>query len=64
MRFLGHLLAERGEKAEAETWMRRAADAGHPGAMNSLAILLTERGEKTEAETWIRRATEVGRTAH
>ena len=45
---------------EAEAWYRRAADAGHSGAMYNLGVLLEERGELGEAETWYRRAADAG----
>ncbi|MFE7722744.1 protein kinase [Nocardia rhizosphaerihabitans] len=44
------------ELTEAENWYRRAANAGHTGAMYNLAVLLEERGQQTDAENWYRRA--------
>ncbi|WP_460699817.1 hypothetical protein [Nocardia thraciensis] len=46
-----------GDLAEAELWFRRAAVAGHPDAMASLAALLNQDGNRDEAELWYRRAT-------
>jgi uncharacterized protein len=57
---LGLLMRERGELGEAETWWRRAADAGTSEAMFNLGLLLHERGELGEAETWYRRAADAG----
>ena len=45
---------------EAETWYRRAANAGHGEAMHNLGVLLQQRGRLDEAETWYRRAAQAG----
>jgi TPR repeat protein len=45
---------------QAETWLRRAADAGDFDAMPSLALLLVKRGDHDEAEIWARKAAEAG----
>jgi TPR repeat protein len=41
---LGLRLAQHGDLTEAESWWRRAADAGHVNAAHNLAILLREQG--------------------
>ena len=58
---VGVLLQRRGKLAEAETWYRRAVNAGHADVgdrevMTRLGVLLQRRGELEEAETWYRRA--------
>jgi Flp pilus assembly protein TadD len=60
MFLLGGILEQRGRTDEAETWWRRAADAGHPGAMSGLAYLLAMAGRVDAAETWRRRAAAAG----
>ena len=55
---LGLLLQQRGRLEEAETWYRRAAEAGDGRAMHNLGVLLGLRGELGEADTWYRRAAE------
>lgn len=52
--------ADEALQAEAETWFRRAAEAGHAEAMANLGLLLGERGEEDEAEVWLSRADAVG----
>ena len=55
---------ESGDDAEAETWLRRAADAGGGAdstfAKYDLANLCAMRGDTAEAETWLRRAADEG----
>ncbi|GGQ03409.1 sel1 repeat family protein [Streptomyces roseolilacinus] len=46
-----------------EEWLRRAADAGHPGAAADLGRALAERGEAREAEPYLERAAEAGDAA-
>ncbi len=60
---LAGVLIEREENTEAETWLRRAAEAGLTDAKNTLGELLSEREENTEAEPWYRRAAEAGHTS-
>jgi len=61
MNSLGLLVEyQRGELDEAQTWYRRAAEAGHSEAMFNLGALLRGRGESDEAETWYRRAAATG----
>jgi TPR repeat protein len=57
---LGMLLARQDQHAEAEDWHRRAAAAGHAGAMSSLGVLLARQGKDAEAEDWYRRAAAAG----
>jgi hypothetical protein len=57
---LGLVLETRGKSGEAETWWRRAAEAGDSQAMVNLGVLLKKRSESGEAETWYRRAVEAG----
>ncbi|WP_051700654.1 tetratricopeptide repeat protein [Streptomyces sp. NRRL F-4474] len=56
MNNLGVVLQGTGRTAEAETWYRRAAEAGNAPAMNNLARLLQNTGRAAEAETWYQRA--------
>ena len=46
---IGTLLAERGDMAEAETYWREAAAAGHVQAQERLAELYYDRGQRAEA---------------
>ncbi|MGX1811239.1 tetratricopeptide repeat protein [Nocardia sp. NPDC055321] len=48
--------------AEAERWLRLAADTGRSTAMTLLAILLKNRGELADAEALLRRAADAGDT--
>ncbi|OCF86480.1 tetratricopeptide repeat protein [Nocardia brasiliensis] len=48
---------------EAELWLRRAAVAGHPEAMGSLAAVLQRGDQLDEAEIWFRRAIQAGETS-
>jgi uncharacterized protein YjbI with pentapeptide repeats len=57
---LGALLREQGRVKEAETWLRRAAEAGQTSGMARLGALLLEQGRVKEAETWLRRAADAG----
>ncbi|MFI6107349.1 tetratricopeptide repeat protein [Streptomyces sp. NPDC051310] len=43
-----------------ETWLRRAADAGHAGACGELGALLAGRGEGRAAEPYLETAAEAG----
>lgn len=52
----GVALARSGDKAEAERWFRRAADAGYAPAMNLFGDVLYERKEKDGARAWYERA--------
>ncbi|MFD8499208.1 tetratricopeptide repeat protein [Amycolatopsis sp. NPDC059657] len=47
----------------AERWYRKAAEAGHVCAMQSLGYVLLHRGAVEEAETWTRRAVSKGNPA-
>ncbi|ASF07142.1 sel1 repeat family protein [Nocardia brasiliensis] len=51
------------ELDEAELWLRRAAVAGHPEAMGSLAAVLQRGDQLDEAEIWFRRAIQAGETS-
>jgi hypothetical protein len=44
------------ERAPAETWYRRAVDAGTSEAMNKWGVPLENQGELSEAESLYRRA--------
>ena len=57
---LGLRHREQGDIAGAESWYRKAAEAGHLDSMFNLALLSRERGNLVEAESWYRRAAEVG----
>ncbi|MEY9212105.1 protein kinase [Thermobifida halotolerans] len=57
---LGLRHREQGDVAGAESWYRRAAEAGHLDSMFNLALLSRERGNMAEAESWYRRAAEAG----
>ena len=56
---LGVMLYEAGD-AEAERWLRQAAERRHASAMNNLAGLLAETDRLDEAETWYEQAAEKG----
>jgi TPR repeat protein len=47
MSYLGVLLQQRGDLAEAESWYRRAADANDTRAMSYLGVLLQQRSGLT-----------------
>jgi uncharacterized protein len=47
---IGTLLAERGDRAEAEAYWREAAAAGHLQAQEKLAELYHDRGQRAEAQ--------------
>ncbi|UOE20238.1 tetratricopeptide repeat protein [Thermobifida halotolerans] len=49
MNSFGLLLEQREKFHAAESWYRRAANAGHTDAMNNLAELLEEQGRVAEA---------------
>ncbi|WP_433716980.1 SEL1-like repeat protein (plasmid) [Nocardia sp. CA-084685] len=58
---LGIRFRASGNPEQAEYWWRKAAEAGHPGAMNNLAILLNDDDRDfDEAEGWWYRAAEGG----
>lgn len=58
---LGTILEERGEHAEAEHWLRKAADLGHTGAMTNLAnLLLKTDGDSRESRSLWRKAAKAG----
>ncbi|MFB7720186.1 serine/threonine-protein kinase, partial [Nocardia sp. NPDC056100] len=57
---LGVLLQDRGDLAEAESWFRKAIDAGNTIAMDELGFLLKQRGDLAEAESWFRKAIDAG----
>ncbi|MGW7455899.1 serine/threonine-protein kinase, partial [Streptomyces sp. NPDC054787] len=59
---LARLLEDAGRIDEAETWYRKATDAGHISAMTDLGLLLENTGRTNEAETWYRKATDAGHT--
>ena len=46
---LGELFTDKGELGEAETWYRRAAEAGDSDAMNHLGMLAQRDESDTEA---------------
>jgi TPR repeat protein len=48
---LGAILYERGELGEAESWWRRAAEAGDPAALFHLRLLPKKQGEPNGIET-------------
>ena len=56
---LAKTLAERGDEAGAERWLRKAAGLGHTGAMGDLVGLLAARGDQ-EAMTWCQIALRAG----
>lgn len=56
----GLMVAKRGDHAEAERWLRHAAEAGHLKAMNDLGAMLIKLGRAIEGEHWIRRGAEAG----
>lgn len=58
--FLADAYVEREEFESAEALYRRAADAGHVGAMNNLSEVLYELGRDDEAEYYRRRARDAG----
>ena len=51
----GCRLAQQNRDMEAETWLRRAAEHHHPGAMWELSVILDRRGKKAESRS-LRRA--------
>ena len=51
---------EKGDPEEAEEFYRRAAEAGHVGAMVNLGILLRTQDRPDEADAWMQRAIEAG----
>jgi tetratricopeptide (TPR) repeat protein len=50
------LLAQRGDRAGALSWMQRAADGGEAIAMANLAVMLAEAGNSATALEWARKA--------
>ena len=56
---LANMLARRGDEANAEGWLRKAAELGDTGAMNELVGLLAARGDQ-EAMTWCQIALRAG----
>ena len=51
---IGHLSEDRGDRAGAERWFRRAAEAGDPEAAVALGALLMGTWRLAEAERWLR----------
>jgi len=49
-----------GDLTEAESVVRKGAEAGDTGAAATLAVMLHDRGESGEAEHWYRRAAAAG----
>jgi TPR repeat protein len=60
MHGLGLLEESFGEGEKAESWLRRAAEAGRANAAGHLGRLLAERGESREAEPLLELAAEAG----
>ncbi|MDX2697371.1 sel1 repeat family protein [Streptomyces ipomoeae] len=61
---LGRALSYRGNKKDAEFWLRRGAELDDPGAVHSLAVFLHRLGgHEAEAEELYRRAEELGHPA-
>ncbi|WP_068056557.1 tetratricopeptide repeat protein [Nocardia xishanensis] len=60
MTVLALWLEEAGEFEKAETWYRRAAEAGYARAMFDLGYVLARRDALAEAEDWYRRAAAQG----
>jgi TPR repeat protein len=56
---LAKTLAERGDEADAERWLRKAAELGDTGAMGDLVGLLAARGDQ-EAMAWCQIALRAG----
>lgn len=50
------LLVRGGDRAGAQSWMLRAADAGEPIAMTNLALMLADSAEPAAALAWARKA--------
>ncbi|WP_155980830.1 tetratricopeptide repeat protein [Nocardia sp. CNY236] len=57
---LGVVHDRRGNRPEAESWYRNAAELGHAEAMCRLAIRLDGRRQNTEAEAWYLKAARAG----
>jgi TPR repeat protein len=53
---IGHLSEDRGDRAGAERWFRRAAEAGDTEAAVALGALLMGTWRLAEAERWLRTA--------
>ena len=49
-----------GDREQARTWWRAAADAGHPVAMFNLGVLAYDEGDREQARTWWRAAADAG----
>ncbi|CAM3464577.1 protein kinase domain-containing protein [Stackebrandtia soli] len=56
---LGSMAQKQGDLDEAEKWFRKAAEAGHTGAMVDLGLLVWER-DIDSAEGWFRKAADAG----
>jgi TPR repeat protein len=59
MKDAGDVCLELGN-GEAFTWFRKAAEAGHPGAMHNLGVAALERGDVASASEWFERAAAAG----
>jgi hypothetical protein len=57
---LGQLLEQAENGDEAESWYRRAADAGNINAMVRLGQLSEQVQDRRGAESWYRRAADAG----
>jgi TPR repeat protein len=57
---LARVLERLNRSEEAETWYRKAAEAGDTEAMVLLGLLLARRGQTREAERWLRKAADAG----
>jgi TPR repeat protein len=57
---IGEIFAQQRRVRRAKWWLRRAARAGSPGAMNNLGILLKEGGNHVSAAHWYRQAATAG----
>jgi hypothetical protein len=57
---LGRMLRERGEDAQAEAWLRFAAEAGDASAAFNLGLLMEKLDNRSEAMVWFRRAASRG----
>jgi TPR repeat protein len=55
---LGLRTLERGQRDDAESWLRIAAEGGNIGSMFELALILKRRGDRENARTWFSSAAE------
>ncbi|MFE3151811.1 hypothetical protein ACFXJ6_35025 [Streptomyces sp. NPDC059218] len=44
---------DQGQNAEAEWWLRAAAEHGHGEALHTLGVLLAQRKQYQESERWL-----------